>query len=302
MLLRLLLAVSVVLVYLMLDMPTKRVAAKSVRERTSNWTNALDETMLRILKQEYMLGNYVAGQFTNDAWTQIVSAFNLQTGLTYTKAHIKNRLKVLKKSFSLYHTLATKSGWGWDPDRNMLIIGDLSDWEDMIEANPQYAKCKDRPFPAFAILELLCANTTIAKHQDKTVLDTNDRDNSSNTSHDVSSSSNPRKRKRTVPKAIPEPVQTGRRRPKIAKERLRYENAAGLRVYSIEDCIDKLETLPNISSEAFLSACEAFKDEHDRSIFMRLNGPLLNMWIDRQVAKHSISAVQAVLPAQQQST
>lgn len=122
----------------MLDMPTKRVAAKSVRERTSNWTNALDETMLRILKQEYLLGNYVlgnyvGGQFTNDAWTQIVSTFNLQTGLTYTKAHIKNRLKVLKKSFSLYHTLATKSGWGWDPDRNMLIIGDLSDWEDMIE-------------------------------------------------------------------------------------------------------------------------------------------------------------------------
>lgn len=72
-------------------------------------------------------------------------------------------------------------------------------------------------------------------------------------------------------------------------------------MYSIEDCIDKLETVPNISPEAFLSACEAFKDELDRSIFMRLNGLLLNMWIDRQVAKHSISAVQVVVPSQQQS-
>ncbi|XP_019703055.1 L10-interacting MYB domain-containing protein [Elaeis guineensis] len=283
-------------------MPTKRVAAKSVRERTSNWTNGLDETMLRILKQEYTLGNYVGGQFTNDAWTQIVATFNLQTGLTYTKAHIKNRLKVLKKSFLLYHTLATKSGWGWDPDRNMLIVGDLSDWEDMIEANPQYAKCKDRPFPAFGILELLCASTSIGKHQDKTTLDIRCRDNSSNTSHDISSSSSHGKRKRTgVFRPTLEPVETARWRSRITKEQLNCENAARPRVYSIEDCIDKLETVPNISSEAFLSACEAFKDENDRSIFMRLNGSLLNMWIDRQVAKHTISVVQVVVPSQQNS-
>ncbi len=81
--------------------------------QTQNWIDTLDASLLYLLTEENTLGNNVNGSFTNLAWVRIVSKFNSRNNMNMSKDQIKSQLKVLKKSFILYNSLANKSGWGW---------------------------------------------------------------------------------------------------------------------------------------------------------------------------------------------
>nr|CAD1835291.1 unnamed protein product [Ananas comosus var. bracteatus] len=320
-----------------LDMPIKKVIGKSVRRvRTANWTRSLDASLLRLFKQEYIEGNFINGQFTKSAWARIVTAFNMKTRLSLNKGHLQNRLKVLKNTFRLYNDVATLNGWEWDSERNVPKPQDPSSWDRMIAVNPQYAKCRDKPFPAYPILKLFFVKSSASRQSQMNAMagdfsdkgegcssssfrsseknassqkpkdiplpyasnkeDADDDDNAS--ASDDGSSSSQSGRTSAVSKALEELVEIGRRQQEIAKELLNRQLAAMPKVYSIEQCMLKLKTLRNMSSEAFLSVCDAFRDEHDRCIFMNLKGPILHAWIDRKVAMHSVYQ-QPIQPIQQ---
>ncbi|XP_020082182.1 uncharacterized protein LOC109705818 isoform X1 [Ananas comosus] len=128
--------------------------------RTSNWTDSLDAIMLTQMTEEHALGNFVNGAFTTLAWTRIVNAFNQKAKLDFKKNQLQNRLKVLKRIFGTYQYLANKSGWGWDPMLNIPTAGDPTDWDAVIRENPSYAKCREKPFPAYKDIEFLTGKTT----------------------------------------------------------------------------------------------------------------------------------------------
>ncbi|XP_072962805.1 uncharacterized protein [Typha angustifolia] len=314
-----------------LGMPKKKVAGESVkRARIANWTRTLDAALVRILKQEYFEGNFVNGLFTKSAWIRIVAAFNAKTRLNLNKGHLQNRLKVLKDIFRLYNDVATMSGWEWDPVRNLPKPEDPSSWERIVVINPQFAKCRDKPFPAYPILKLFFVKDTSNQSQmDAMAVDLSDIGEDSSSSHSLSekNASNEKQKDRTAPvasnnkgndasasddvsssglsertfvvsRALEELVEIGRRQQEIASELLNQEIAFRPKSYSIEQCISKLKSLRNISSEAFLAACEAFQDKHDRCVFMNLKGPVLRAWIDRKFAMHSIYH-QPIQPIQQ---
>jgi Myb/SANT-like DNA-binding domain len=85
--------------------------------------------LLTILKQEYINGNFVNGQFTKSSWSSIVPVFNEKTSLNFTKEHLKNRLKVLRNVFRPYNELAVMSGWAWDSEHNVPRPEDPADWD-----------------------------------------------------------------------------------------------------------------------------------------------------------------------------
>nr|CAD1839494.1 unnamed protein product [Ananas comosus var. bracteatus] len=128
--------------------------------RTANWTEHLDSILLSIMMEEHTLGNYVNGSFTQVAWVRIISSFNSKSNQNLSKNQIKNRLKVLKRLYLTYYTLAHKSGWGWDCVNNIPTAGDPSDWDAVIAENPAYAKCRDKPFAAYKDIEFLSGSTT----------------------------------------------------------------------------------------------------------------------------------------------
>lgn len=97
-----------------------------------NWTEVMDSAMLNVMTEEYTLGSFVNGSFTPLAWIRIVRDFNERTKLGFNKVHLQNRLKVLKKQYLVYQTLANKSGWGWDYTLNIPTAGDPTDWEAII--------------------------------------------------------------------------------------------------------------------------------------------------------------------------
>lgn len=88
--------------------------------------------MLNLMTKEHVLKNFVNASFTPLAWTRIVHDFNERTKVNFLKSHLQNRLKVLKRQFVMYKTLANKSGWGWDYDRNIPTVGDPCDWDAVL--------------------------------------------------------------------------------------------------------------------------------------------------------------------------
>nr|CAD1818701.1 unnamed protein product [Ananas comosus var. bracteatus] len=83
--------------------------------------------------------------------------------------------------------------------------------------------------------------------------------------------------------AIQELVNLGKKRLNIAEQMLQRELDARPKVHSIEECMVRLYDISNLSLDAILCACEAFKDDRNKSIFMSLSDDILYMWIDRQL-------------------
>nr|CAD1818405.1 unnamed protein product [Ananas comosus var. bracteatus] len=77
-----------------------------------------------------------------------------------SKNQTKNRLKVLKRLYLTYHTLANKSGSGWDYVNNISTAGDPSDWDAVVAEISAYAKCRDKPFSVYKDIEFLSSTTT----------------------------------------------------------------------------------------------------------------------------------------------
>ncbi|XP_020111097.1 uncharacterized protein LOC109726079 [Ananas comosus] len=130
------------------------------RTRSQNWSNILDAQLLGLMRDEHTFGNCVNGSFTPIAWKRMVNDFNSRNNMNLTKTQLKNRFKVLKKIFNLYHSLANKSGWGWNSDLHIPTPGDARIWDSVIAENPAYARCRDKPFPAYDDMEFLTQNTT----------------------------------------------------------------------------------------------------------------------------------------------
>nr|CAD1829360.1 unnamed protein product [Ananas comosus var. bracteatus] len=128
---------------------------KFLNLRSGNWTEVMDSAMLNLITEEHVLGNFVNGSFTPLSWIRIVHDFNARTKVNFAKSHLQNRLKVLKRQFVMYQTLASKSGWGWDYDRNISTAGNPNDWDAVVAENPVYSRCRDKPFPAYQDIAFL---------------------------------------------------------------------------------------------------------------------------------------------------
>jgi hypothetical protein len=111
---------------------------------------------------------------------------------------------------------------------------------------------------------------------------TNEYDHTYNEPDD-NSSSEVTDKSRNITKALEELVELSRRQQEIIQDILNQEQSFGLKPYSTEQCISKLKTVRNVSSQAFLAACEAFRDKHKRRVFMSLQGKTLHAWIQRTV-------------------
>lgn len=352
-------------------------SAVAKRCRINNWDDQKDDILLGVLKEQQLLGNGTAGQFPNEAWATIAEVFNHRTDLSYRIEHLKNRLKVLKKSYSLYHDIVKTTGWKWDSVRNVPTTGSPSKWNEMIAVNPEYAKCRDKPFLRYKDLDFIFGkktkedssdnsmaegddldvtcrdkmaeaddlgvtrkvgvaeandlsatgrsqynmcfgttskNTELPKHQKKSYTtqpthttqpkpqfmrnlfpDPTPQDSEALSEDEPLSFSREQHitfavplsychRKRPIDKSdiFAKLVDLERQRVEISREQLNRAIESRPKVYSIEDCMKKLEKVEGISPEAFAVVCDVFKDQDRRTIFMNLEGPRLTAWIEHR--------------------
>lgn len=92
----------------------------------------MDLVMIALMKQQMAEGNFNNGVFSIKAWRKITKSFNESTKKNFNVMHLKNRLKVLKRNFNLFHGLAIRSGWSWDNQNNVPVPRDSIMWEEVI--------------------------------------------------------------------------------------------------------------------------------------------------------------------------
>ena len=115
----------------------------SSRKRAPNWTDTLDLIMLGLMRQANDEGHSQNGIFSKETWRKMTLAFNQQTSKDFTYTNLKNRLKVLKKTFNMYYNLANRSGWGWDPVLKLPTPGDHQMWDEVIAVSVTYIAIKN---------------------------------------------------------------------------------------------------------------------------------------------------------------
>ncbi|XP_074272090.1 uncharacterized protein LOC141595996 [Silene latifolia] len=148
------------------------------------WTDRMDKVFIDALMNEVVLGNRVDGSFTSHAYDNIVKECSEKMNQPLTKAHLKNRLKTIKKNFNDVFDLFGASGWGWNEVTAMFDNEDEV-WESLLEKKPEAKKWKNTPFPHFDLLAKLFskdratgAESATAKeksvHMTATIIDSND--------------------------------------------------------------------------------------------------------------------------------
>ncbi|GAB2263760.1 hypothetical protein Droror1_Dr00025894 [Drosera rotundifolia] len=75
-----------------------------------------------------------------------------------TMTNIRSCLKTLKSFLSLYNNIQAKSGFGWDPIKQM-VIAEPNVWEALLEADNKYEKCMKYPFIYFDDMNMIFGKT-----------------------------------------------------------------------------------------------------------------------------------------------
>ena len=86
---------------------------------------------------------------SKEAWTRTVGKFNQIFDLSFTPAQLKQKDQDLKKDFKLVEDLISKSGFGWDPDRMMVVAPD-NVWSALrARKNKDALQWQEKSFPYF---------------------------------------------------------------------------------------------------------------------------------------------------------
>ncbi|PKA56974.1 hypothetical protein AXF42_Ash002278 [Apostasia shenzhenica] len=110
--------------------PTNQRANR--KSRDPNFSTEEKDILILLITDKHNNGDVVNGNPTPLAWIEITKAYNSQVCTKKTAQQLKDSWKTLKKDYRKYNELAGRSGWGWDPVKN---IPDATDnlWEEILQ-------------------------------------------------------------------------------------------------------------------------------------------------------------------------
>ena len=92
----------------------------------------MDRTLLGLIKDQQLLGLCKNCILSPEVWKVVHIAFNKSTHQTLILQQLKNRIKVLKRTFKKYKRCVDKSGWGWDAVNNIPEAPNDEEWAEEI--------------------------------------------------------------------------------------------------------------------------------------------------------------------------
>ncbi|KAL0355795.1 UNVERIFIED_CONTAM: hypothetical protein Sradi_4026400 [Sesamum radiatum] len=63
--------------------------------------------------------------------------------------HINSKIHVWKKQYSTLVSMMSKSGFGWDDEKNMITVDENSIWDDYVKVDPSVKTMRYKSFPFF---------------------------------------------------------------------------------------------------------------------------------------------------------
>ncbi|MQL85793.1 hypothetical protein Taro_018325 [Colocasia esculenta] len=134
--------------------------ATQSKVRVPNWREDGDQVLVDILvEHKVQHDGFVNETFTKEAWRMALRQFNDKTHLSYTLSNLKNRYKNLKKWYAMYVNLKSRSGWGWDEEKNMPVPPLEDAWDEMIAINKDYKTLKGKSFNFMDQMHIITATS-----------------------------------------------------------------------------------------------------------------------------------------------
>ncbi|KAM0852370.1 hypothetical protein ACQ4PT_051792 [Festuca glaucescens] len=115
----------------------------------ARWNHKMKSYLIELLKEHDTPRYRTQNAWSKEAWKSIVDAFNLKFGLSFASAQVKQKEQDMKKDFRVIKDLLSESGFGWDPDR-MMMVAPNDVWAGLrARKNKDALQWQDKSFPYY---------------------------------------------------------------------------------------------------------------------------------------------------------
>uniref|UniRef100_A0ACD5UMX5 Uncharacterized protein n=2 Tax=Avena sativa TaxID=4498 RepID=A0ACD5UMX5_AVESA len=119
------------------------------------WTDNMDRALLDVLVEHHNNGNHTANGWRPAAYSAAVKNVREKCSVEITKEHVCSRCKTFDKHCSIISKLLAHSDFGWDQDKNMLIIHNEDAWKIYIAKNKAAACYKNKVIKNWDAISLI---------------------------------------------------------------------------------------------------------------------------------------------------
>ncbi|XVF06136.1 hypothetical protein REPUB_Repub06bG0021600 [Reevesia pubescens] len=129
----------------------------SDRTRT-NWTPIMERYFIDLMLDQMHRGNRLGHTFNKQAWTDMLSIFNVKFGCKYDRDTLKSHYTNLWKQYNDVKNLLEQNGFSWD-DVRKLVVAPPHVWDAYIKGQPDAQFYRNRTLMNFNDLCLIYAYT-----------------------------------------------------------------------------------------------------------------------------------------------
>lgn len=268
----------------------------------TEWTQSTELYLIDLLIDHAHRGNKVDNTFNEQAWADMVEAFNEKFGFQCNKYLLEHWYICLMKQHDDVSNLLSHSGFMWDESQQM-VTADDDVWESYVKEYPDATYYRGKYLHSFSSLRKIfenevpdgrCSGQCLDIETDITALEI-EMDGPSGAPQVQAGNTRPYDDERKRPAETltesqhPKKVQkTGKRMEEALSEmagvvkRLVY-NRENKNYKLIESAINALQAIPEMDDELMLDACDLLEDERKAKTFLALDLSLRKKWLLRKL-------------------
>lgn len=122
----------------------------------ADWTDVGKKIFIDVMLDEISKGTYTDSGFKVSSWNSIVSDFNSNTGVKYTRDQLQSQFSYMKSKCSIFRDLVDNSGFGWDTTTKLPTPPD-DVWEKYLAAHKGAKEFRYKTLMFFEELEEIFA-------------------------------------------------------------------------------------------------------------------------------------------------
>ncbi|KAL0919368.1 hypothetical protein M5K25_011459 [Dendrobium thyrsiflorum] len=263
--------------------------------RNPRWPEEHNVVLAELLFEQFVNENICNGNLRKEE----------RLGTFYIESSIMIRFKNMKADFRTLYQLTNRSGWGWDEELHIPIATDEL-WDEIIQVTPKLVRFRRHPFHQYDIFEKICAdniavgtgarsnkikNNPISLEVEYTPQYEDDFLTSNGVAFEFEgtpTSDLPDATNGIPPSSEPIPSQTiGSKRSSDEPAKTFKDTVVRSNPYTMSECLQKLGTVENLTTEALLVVVDSLKKNTDnKTILMTWEGEVLHKWIEYVVENH----------------
>ncbi|XP_058114272.1 uncharacterized protein At2g29880-like [Magnolia sinica] len=145
-------------------------ASRSGRKAQINWTSYMDECIANALVEEVSLRKKYDNAFREASMNKVAKIVMETFSVQVDGEKCRNRLRTLKKKYNLAKLAHSKSGFGWDEERNC-VTAEPDVWDEFIKAKPEAIHIRNKSFPLLAQFDIICGDDSTTGNAARTTSD-----------------------------------------------------------------------------------------------------------------------------------